>query len=305
MRDGKGVGIFVSALCASLVVLGAVFLALTVTLRESGGTAAGSEPPVSSESPEKLREQNLAWVLIGCREAADEPGFLLAGYYDAEAGSLSAVVIPPQTAATQAGRTDTLVGHYEYEGVRGGVNGVKSLLDADILRYFRITQSGIAALTDFLGGVDYRLEEDTVMDGQTFLAGDQLLDGRRLAAFLFGRERLGVTDALLSAELTGRLFEEGLSEELSDRVYPFISLLLEQTETNLSQYDLVMRAERLGALLAAGELRVEVRALEGEYNADRSVFTPSADSLAAAQAIFPRAVRLVVSTRSHFSFAAQ
>lgn len=288
MRDGKGWGIFVSSLCLSIVALGSVFLVLTVSLKAGEANAVKQDVPVvSSQTQEELREQNLAWVLIGCREAADQPGYLLAGYYDAVQGKLSAVVIPPQTISTQMHRTDTIIGHYEYEGVRGGMNGVKSLLETDILRYFRLTSSGVAALTDFLGGVEYSLESDVTMDGQTFLSGEQMLDGRRMAAFLFGTERLGVTDALLAADLTSRLLQSGLSENLSHRMYPLISLLLEQTETNLSQYDLIRRTERFQKLVETGTLQIEVRALEGGYNFDRSVFTPTAESLVVAKAMFP------------------
>lgn len=291
MKDWKGWGVFLAALCLSLVALGAFFLFLTWSVRNAGMSASRpeeSETALEQEEREaQLKRQNLAWVLIGCREAADAPGLIVAGYYDAQQGSVRAVVVPAEAVATQAGRTDTIAGHYDYEGVRGAVNAAEALLSCEILRYFRITSGGIATVSDFLGGVEYTLTQDVVMDGQRFLAGEQLLDGRRIAAFLFATEEQGVPDTGLQAELIGNLLEEGIAGGLSGRMLQLTQLLLEDTETNLSQYDFVMRTERMEELLEAQALHTEVLALEGEYNEDQSIFTPYAASLEAAQAIFP------------------
>ena len=292
MRDGKGVGACVSALCVSLVVLGAVFLLLTLYLKGFGHTnpAEAVKNDVPAAPVEAVEEQSLAWVLLGCKAEGDEPACILAGYYDAVAGSLSAVVIPPAAVVTQAGRTDTFTGHYDYEGVRGVVHAAAALLDTDILRYFRVTSQDVSELTDLLGGVSYTLDGDVTADGQRFLAGDQLLDGRRLSAFLFDTSRLGVPDTVLQADLTGRLFFSGMSAELSPRMGKLTGLLLGECETNLSQYDFVRREEAFRGLLDTASLQTKVIPLEGSYNLDFSIFTPETASLDAAQALFPHSI---------------
>lgn len=286
-RQHQGFWVFITTLCLSLAALGVIFLGLTLWLKNTGNVAKANL--VQSDIPAAPTEdESLSFVLLACPGAADPPALAVAFWYNAPAAALSAVTLPPETLVLQNGRCDTIAGHYEYEGVRGGVNAIRALLGDGLVRYFRTQSPGAANLTDFLGGVSVLLPEDEIRSGETFLAGEQLLDGRRMAAFLFDMGETGHTDAGLQAKLLGELLSGGFSPGAASRCKKLPDLLFYNCETNLSRYDLTSRAEGFAQAAEAGRLRTEVRALEGEYSPDGKRFFPAGDSLEAARALFPQ-----------------
>lgn len=256
----------------------------TFYLKTTGVEATKDDVPAVDHQPDE--SESLGVVLLGCREASDLPGLVLAIYYDAPGKKLTAVVFPPETVCMQNGKEDTIAGHYDYEGVRGGLHAVGALLETDIQRYIRIQRTGISNLTDFLGGVEWTLEEDTLADGEEMLAGQQLLDGRRFAAFLFDTSSSKTTDGDLQAAFLEKLLKNGLTEEMAPRLEKLTNALLYNSETNLNQYDFMRRREGMRTLLEKGELQIEVFCIAGSYNTEKTEFYPSPEGIEKVKSIF-------------------
>lgn len=257
---------FMAALCISLVVLSAFFLLFMLYTKTLEAEAGQEQIPAEIEYTPTL-EENLDGVLFGCHTASDNPGVILFFSYQATAGKLYLLPIPPETVVECHGRTDTLAGHYAYEGIRGGRNGVRALLELTELRYLRTDKEGISLLADFLGGVEYTFSRDCIIGEEPFWKGQQLLDGRRIAVMLFA-EPITRQQELLD------LLAEKLPSVLTDRYDKLENAVFSCCETDLSRFDFLLR--KTGA---ENGLVIERLTLAGEYSADNSSFIPDRQAL--------------------------
>lgn len=279
-EKSKGIWIFWTSLCVTMVVLGALLLGLLMLMKTSQPTDRAQENvPYFREDDKPGKRENLQAILFGCREAESLPELVEVLFYDAPNSELTILLLPPETVCTLNGRTDTLQGHYDYEGMSGGVKAVKALLGADIDRYLRIQKKGIANLCDYLGGIEYEVAEDDVIDGQHILAGRQLLDGRRFASFLFRTDEFEKVDVASQAEFTDKLLASGLKQQATEDYAGLVSAVFYNCETNLNQYDFAIRQQSFTAYLSLDKLSLHVRFLEGNFNADHTEFSPAAESL--------------------------
>lgn len=285
-NERSGFFIFLPTFCISLVILSALFLLFTLYTKATADVElVKKDIPADYQSTE---EESMSALVLGCKQEADMPGFIMAFYYDAPSGIFTAVTIPPQTVITLDGRTDTIVGHYDYAGTQGSVDAVSEEFGTNLQKYFRIQQDGIANMANFLGGVNWEVASDTVVDGQQILAGRQLLDGRRIAAFLFDTETLGVVDGNLQSSLCRILFKSGFSKSLAQHYQEFSSKILENCETNMNQYDFLNREKGFESHLKNGNIQVNSFALTGEYNEEKTEFYPDSESITKIKTIFPQ-----------------
>lgn len=272
----KGVGVFIASACVSLLILGGFLLLFMVYVKTAQAEAIRHD--VTAEDryhPEQ--SESLGLIVIGCDQAEDLPGLVQLIYYDAPAGTVFVVGISPAAVCTLNSREDTLAGHYDYEGIRGTVNGVSKIIGFDADRYLRIQRKGISNLVDYLGGIPYDLPEPRMADGYEILPGPQLFDGRRTAALLFSG---GNPDTEFQADLTFGLIQNGLNEKLGEKYDSFVQAVFFNSESNLNQYDFVSRKRGLTGMLETGTLTVRKLTLSGTYSDDETKFYPDPESAA-------------------------
>ncbi len=278
-EKGKGAAVFIASACVSLVVLGSCLLLFLLYMKAAQAEAVKNDVtvplryhPASSES--------LQILMLACEEPEDPPELILLWDYDAPEGVLTVIGIPSRTVCVWNGRRDTLAGHYDYEGVRGALNGVNTLFCIHGDRYLRVEEQGLAGLIDCLGGIEYTLETDETLGGRSLSAGTHLFDGHQAAELLLWSQPL--PDTALQTRLAALAAERGLTESLSSRYDAFAQTFFASCETNLSQYDFLSRKKGACAWMEDG-LQVRSCLLEGAYSG--SEFTPSPESLRAISAI--------------------
>lgn len=275
-RKNKGFGIFISTFCISFVILSALFLLFMLYTRTAKVETV--EPDVPKEHIVTAKE-NMTLLLLASDNITNPPELILLASYRAPQGQLSLLLLPPETVCQREGRTDTLEGWYDYEGVRGCLNSVNTLLNVDIQRYLRTDGNGLAALIDFLGGVEYEIPGDFTIGSEQFYAGRQLLDGRRLKTLLFFPDSYGAAEVARQRELTSLLAESRLNESFAGEYDRFTATLFDCCETNLSQFDFLERREGFTSHLRNHSLALSTLSLEGDYSANHTRFTPDSTSI--------------------------
>jgi len=263
-RKGKGFAVFLASVCVSLVVLGGLLLLFMLYMKTTRAEAVKLDEQVRTRY-QPAGEESLRCLLLGCRRAESLPELVLLLSYDAPGGTLTVVGIPPEAVCTVNGRTDTLSGHYDYEGVRGAAGAVQALFGVEVDRYLRTQQTGLSNLTDFFGGVPWGEEE-------------RLLDGRQAVSLLFGQEESELLPLKERTGLSLALLERGLPAALTEAQYEaFTQAVFYNCETNLSQYDFVLRKK---GLLTWGEggLTFQSAVLQGSPDSVSGGLLPDEES---------------------------
>lgn len=267
------------------MILSCVFLVVFILSKsDNANTDQESIPYISEYHPSK--DENLSILLLGCDQAESLPDLALLLYYDAPQGILYPIVLPTVTISTVNDRTDTLQGHYDYEGMRGGVNAMKSLFSIELDRFGRLQKAGIANMVDFLGGLPYHLPNDRVIGGDTILKGEQLLDGRRVASLLLSKNNNSLCNYKLQSELITKLIKNSFHDKLVERYEQFVSAFFYNTETNLNQYDFAKRQTGFLNRLKLDSVVTTELIVEGEYNHNFTEFYPDEESIKKVTALF-------------------
>lgn len=230
------------------------------------------------------KSESMSMVLMACEKINLPPQFILLLNYDAPNSKIYITVLPPNAVSTVNVREDTIIGHYDYEGIRGGVNAVKSLLLIDVDRYARLDRTGVANLVDFLGGIEFDVREEVVFvdaDGnkEEFFKGKQLLDGRRVSALLFNKKENKNIDINLQSEISTHLFNQKFNKKLSPKLSNFVSAFFYNAETNINQYDFAIRQKGLEDKLKKDALKIETLTIDGEYIDEGERFIPNNKSI--------------------------
>ncbi|MFZ2537621.1 MAG: LCP family protein [Oscillospiraceae bacterium] len=281
----KGSFVFFITLLISFMVLGSVFLVILILSKAKNANVKQEAIPYISEY-HPSREESLAILFLGCDNAESSPDVAVLLYYDAPQGILYPIVLPTVTVSNVNGKTDTLQGHYDYEGMRGGVNAIKAIFGIELDRYARLQKVGASNIVDFFGGIPYNLPYDRIIGTQTILKGEQLLDGRRVSSLLFSKNKNGSCDYKLQSELISKLIEDGFDKNLIEKYTNFVSVIFYNCETNLNQYDFAKRQTGFLNRLKLDSMVTTEILVEGEYNSDFTSFHPSKQSIDKIKSIF-------------------
>lgn len=275
----KNALIFFASLLISLLVFGSIFFFFLRRIQQSRQTDSLQEDVPYLRQYQPTSQENLSLLLLGCKKAGSLPGYIALFHYDAPQGILTVIFLPPETLITSEARRDTLAGHYEYAGIKGCVRAVGALLGQEPERYLRLQKKGVSNLCDYFGGADYELKEDVVIDGETILKGAQRMDGRRIAGFLFEPDARGRTDLERQSELTCRVLQGGLDAEAAEEYGELASVVFYNAETNLNQYDFVLRQQGFTDRLSSDSLVIRSVLLEGSYNHEEKGLVPNRSSI--------------------------
>lgn len=280
-KSRKGTWTFLISLFISFIILSIVFsLFFLYSKLQEADSSLDNIPFAEVYKPK--RDESINVVIIGCNQLNVAPTLFNMLTYDAPNGTISITTLPPSALATVGIKTDTLVEHYDYEGVRGGVNAVKNLLLADVDRYVRIDKQGITNLVDYLGGLEYDLVESVICGDEIFSPGKQLLDGRRVASLLLDESVSEQSRISLQRELTKTIFDQRLTKTLVKKYAGLVSAFFDNCETNLNQYDFAVRQKGLIQCFENDSLVVNEIGIVGDYNFSDTEFTPTDESLQAA-----------------------
>lgn len=274
-----GAFVFLISMLIGFAVLGGLMLAfISYTKTHVADIKEENIPYISEHRPSK--EESMSLLLLGCEKAESEPALSLLIKYDAPKGILTAVICPSATVATKnSGRTDSIKGHYSYEGIGGSVEAASALFETDIDRYIRVQKTGIANMVDFFGGVPFDVKSGIRNESETILKGEQLLDGRRFCSLIFHEPKAGVQNTAVQAELLKALLNRGLSKELADKYDALSSAIFYNFETNINHHDFAKRKTGFLNLLKLDSLVIRTYELKGIYKNGYELFIPNAQSL--------------------------
>lgn len=276
--SSKGFFIFFISLLISLCVFGTMFILFSkYTQVEVVDKNKTDIPYISDYKPNK--DEDLTILLIGCEQPTSDPSLVVLLDYKAPEGEFNIITLPTTLVCTTSfGREDTIIGHYNYEGIRGCVDAVSSLFSLSDCKYIRIQQNGISNMVDFFGGLPYTVTRYKKIDNQEFLPGEQLLDGRRFSSLLLEITPQGVTDNTTQASLLYDIFTKSFNQDLVDKYDNFIKAVFYNTETDINHLDFARSKTGFLNRLKLDSLVLEQFALKGDYSNNYTRFTPSATS---------------------------
>lgn len=273
-NNSKGLLIFLISLLVSLCVFGTLFALFSIyTQTEVVDKSKDDIPYVSEYNPS--RDEDLTILLIGVELPTSDPSLVALLDYNAPKGEFNIISLPTSLVCTTSiGREDTLVGHYNYEGIRGCVDAVSNLFSLSNCKYMRIQQNGISNMVDFFGGLPYTVTTYKEVNTQQFFPGEQLLDGRRFSTLLLEITEYGISDNTTQADLLHDIITRGFSIELVDKYDSFVKSIFFNCETDINQLDLAKSKTGFLNRLKLESLVIEKYSLKGDYSNNHTEFYP-------------------------------
>lgn len=265
---------FAISLIVSFCILGGFYMLMLTYQRDKLASEEQEGVPYSGDNRSDYhpgKGESLTLLLLGVSEPASLPEISALFYYNAPQGSLSIITLPAATVCeNKAGRIDSLRGHYDYEGLAGGVNAINGLFSIESEKYIRMQKIGFANMTDFFGGLPHETE-----------SGEEiLLDGRRLSDMIFAEAaKPHTSNPAVQAELMSLLLKKGFTSTLLPQYEAFINAVFYNAETNLNQTDLARRQTGFLSRIKQDSLIIKNYTLKGKYNSDYSAFYPNEESL--------------------------
>lgn len=274
----KGFLVFFISLLVSICFFGTIYVLFTIyTQTEVTDNKANDIPYISNYNPS--RDEDLTILIIGCEVSSADPSLVTLLDYNAPEGEFNIITLPTSLICTTSnGRTDSIVGHYNYEGIRGCVDAVSNLFSLKNCKYIRIQQNGLSNMVDFFGGLPYTITTYKQIGEQDFFPGEQLLDGRRFSTLLLEITSKGVSDNSTQADLLYDIFSKSFNLELVDRYDNFVKSIFFNCETDINQLDLAKSKTGFLNRLKLESLVIDKFALKGDYSNDYSEFYPNATS---------------------------
>ncbi len=276
-KDSKNYGfiVFFISLLISLCVFGSIFIIFSrYTQVEVVDKNKQDIPYISDYKPS--RDEDLTILLIGCEQPASTPSLVVLLDYKAPEGEFNIITLPTSlVCTTTSGREDTIVGHYDYEGIRGSVDAISNLFSLDDCKYIRIQQNGISNMVDFFGGLPYFITNYKKIDNQDFFPGEQLLDGRRFSTLLMEITSKGVSDNTTQANLLYDIISKSFNQDLVDRYDNFVKSIFFNCETDINHLDFARIKTGFLNRLKLDSLVIQSYALKGDYSYNYTRFTPS------------------------------
>lgn len=228
---------FVISLLLTLLMLGGVYFGFLLYTKAQVAEQKKTDVLYDGNALSPTAEESIRILAVYCEKVETPPSLFILFHYDAPKKSLSFKIIPADLEIETAGRTDTLAGHYDYEGLRGATRAVSVSEGKPVEKYMRITMKGLSNLSDFLGGITAELKEDVETEFLTIKKGRQTLDGRRIAALLAEKSITKKT----KEETVFKLLEANLNEILCDKYDSLKAVVFRNCETNLTNYDFSSR----------------------------------------------------------------
>lgn len=222
-------------------------------------------------------------ITVALRENAKEkPNCILLFRIDPTSTAVRIAVIPPETMVEDAGKFDAVASVWKREGAARAEAALKNALSVESDRWLDLTSDSLLKLGDVVGAIDFTLDASLSMENglSALPQGRQIIDGRRAAILINYRGyAAGERDRL---KMVGDLTEQMLLQRM-----PLMteSLLVKVFETavnsgssNLTVGDFESRRRALAHMLSRS-LTVEIVPVQGEYNAGKNTFLPSAQTL--------------------------
>lgn len=191
-----------------LILFGSL-LGVSVYLVRQQPAAEVAEPvmdvPVQPYQPQQ--KENLALALMCCNEREDLPSAYFFFKFDVVQGKLFLVEVPYNTLATVNTSTKTVEEFYQYGGMEYAAAAIGNLFLQERCYYLRTDVNTLQQAADALEGIAYTLKEPLQTKRYRLPAGEQQIDGSRLADLLLCDTFYEKTD-LLAAFVTLRFNEQ-------------------------------------------------------------------------------------------------
>lgn len=267
--------VFFISLLISLCVLGSLFIIFSrYTQVEVVDKSKQDIPYISDYKPN--RDEDLSILLIGTKQLSLDPSLVVLLDYNAPEGEFNIITLPTSLiCTTSSGREDTIIGHYNYEGIRGSVDAISNLFSLSNCKYLRIQQNGISNMVDFFGGLPYFNTSYKKIETMEFFPGEQLLDGHRFSTLLLEITEQGISDNSAQTDLLYDMFSKSFNIDLVDDYDNFVKSIFYNCETDLNHLDFARIKTGFLNRLKLDSLVIQNFAIKGNYNHNYTKFTPS------------------------------
>ncbi len=237
-------------------------------------------------------EEDLTLLFLACPTPEENPSVYLLVGFKPFAGKIPILPLLGDTQVVWQGQAATLDSVYEQGGAQEAAKALSSFLEIPVDRYYAIARENLIQAVDAIGQVSYQLpypvtlrEYDNIV---TIEAGNQLLDGRRMAQLaIYDSYPGGETERLnIAAEMAEAFVNQHLSLALSPNGGELAAGLLNLAQTNLTATDLEARGQALEFLAQLQTQPGKAIPLLGSYDTGAGFFLPDSQTIKLAQRLF-------------------
>ncbi len=216
---------FVISLASMMIV---VMLVVSFQVKDEVAAKQPHETDLTMENYLPSQEENRNVLLIFCDERDQDPfSFFYLQFLPAEA-TVRLTELPLDLQTEAGGRTDTLLGQYQYAGSKNAALAASALFSGAETSYIRFYREGMENLIGWLGGIPLELTEKIKIGGKAYGPGIVQLNGELFFTWL--QEDPGDAFSLfLRNALTSKLLNE-------ENILPVT--FFQNTDTNIMRYDL-------------------------------------------------------------------
>lgn len=225
--------LFIKSFTLAFILLFGIGVLVVTTLIQSQEPATVQTNTTVQQRYQPGEDEVLNILLMLCKNRSDIADTYILLQINAYENSVAIARIPADLQSTVNVRTDSIAGLYDYGSIEMAKKGVENLFFIEINRTIRIDDAGLITLVDYLGGMEWNVDEQIIYqdaNGEELILqpGRQTIDGRRFCALM--RSDYAV-EALCS------LADQRCNESLVGRLESFLSLLGTNTDTDLTAYD--------------------------------------------------------------------
>ena len=230
------------------------------------------DSPILENSPKIKSSKPFAMLLLGVDTNNVNQGrtdSIVLALVDLENSDVRLISIPRDTLVylRSEGKEDKINAAYAYDGVRGAVDTVQSLLDVQVDYYSTINLKGFADVVDVFGGIEVDVEKNMSFNDRltkqrvSFTAGMQTLNGTQALNYSrfrgdgegdFGRNRR-------QQQVIASLIDESTSLKNLPKIVEVIKTLGDNINTNLSVKDIITIATNGRGLSGDNVSRIELK----------------------------------------------
>lgn len=272
---------FLQSFLISFLIFGSIFAIayLVIIKSDTPANTSNSDIPIEDDYVPDEKD-DMTVLLVGCVQQNLSPQFYMLLKFDAVENQVDILSIPKETNVTVNVKTKTLAGHYEFGGMQNSVKAAANLLLIDVDKYIRMDQAGIKEMVDYFGGIQFDLPNAVQTESYTLKAGEQLLDGIRVAELMLKG------DTELNAKLMATYITSGWNKESLSRLSHYTETLFEISDTDLTKEDIQFHIKPINQLFKKETDKAKVFLLNGTYSDHKDTFDPDTESVEKIKDVF-------------------
>ncbi|MCL2033927.1 MAG: LCP family protein [Oscillospiraceae bacterium] len=274
---------FFFSFSAAFFMLSLTFLFLVLIVRPTVPDSLAGEPELLDGASVYIpkKEDALTVLFVGASPDLRDAGMIMVVRFDPVSGEMPVIVLPPQTAVSNNGKTEPFSQVYRYGGAEYAKDALAETLGVPVDRYVKMNAEAFVKAIDMIGFVEFQLPEPVTVTragaASTMNRGKQLLNGQKSVDVMTYKHYPGGFDERLfiTGELTAALINQRMDiclSIVSDNVFEKIINLV---STDISYGDYHTRKPAAEFLAKLGDDPAYTVEASGELSGDGSLFVLS------------------------------